>query len=339
MTVRITAGCGLQVFGNSFAAGGNAPVGQSYGDRIAGFIGGSVENRAIGGTGVKSITQQGYAYHPYGARTRLVTWDGPLNDIRRAGPAALPAIRPALEAFLVSAFAGIARPASYPQVVKTGMWSALGSNHGGKAFTFNATPMVTQDVLATLSLTFTGDRIAITAFATENKNGNSLYRNLAVHIDGCQVETMEICGKAIPGEIACGAAKVYRGLGSGTHTIEVRPTQALEYSVVDCFVVPMSEGFAPVIVSHIPYIQNWEQYDAILSNDPSSSVYGRAIADQANQIISEVVAEWKADGFPVAVMPANEFYDPERDSDTDGIHPTRDGHLNLSAGYISQIRF
>lgn len=324
--VNVKSGTGLQVFGNSIAVGLNAPIGQGYADRIASFIGGSVENRAIGGTGVKSITQQGYAHHQYGSRSKLCLWDGPLNDIRRYGMAALPAIRLSLNAFLASAFTGGARPASYPQVVKSGSWSALGDAHGGKAFSFGATPMFTTDGNASLSLTFTGDTLGVHSFATE---GGTTYKDLIINIDGADY-LFELAGKALPTEQSCGAAMIFRDLGGGSHTVTVRPVEAGAYSVVDCFTWPTIEGFAPVLVGHIPFLANWSQYGSIAT---------QAIAESANATIDAVVAEWVADGFPVEVVRINDFYDPSRDCDTDGIHPKTMAHyFNYPLAYMSQMR-
>lgn len=98
---------------------------------------------------------------------------------------------------------------------------------------------------------------------------------------------------------------------------------------VDCFTVPIIAGFAPVLVGHIPYLSNWGQYGGVAT---------QALADQANDIITSVVDEWKADGFPVGVVPVNEFYNTATDCDIDGIHPHTVGMLNYAAGYISRLR-
>lgn len=326
MSVIVAKGTGLQVFGNSIATGSNAPVGAGYADRIAAFIGGSVESRAVGGTGVKSITQQGYAHHQYGSRAKLCIWDGPLNDIRRYGMDALPAIPLSLNAFLASAFTSGARPASYSQVVKSGAWYPLGDAHGGKAFSFGATPMYTTDGNASMSLTFTGDTLAVHSFATE---GATTYKDLIVNIDGID-HLFEIAGKALWGEQSCGAAMIFRDLGGGPHTVTVRPSAAGSYSVVDCFTWPTVEGFAPVLVGHIPFLANWSQYGSIAT---------QAIAEAANAVIDAVVAEWAADGFPVEVVRINDFYDPSRDCDIDGIHPKTLAHyFNYPLAYMSKMR-
>lgn len=323
--VNVKQGAGIQVFGNSIAAGANADVNAGYINHLAAFIGGSIDQRAVSGSGVKSITQQGYAFHQYGSRTKLCLWDGPLNDIRRYGMAALPAIRLSLDAFLASAFTGGARPASYPQVVKNGPWSTLGDAHGGKAFSFGATPLFTTDAAASMSLTFSGDTLGVHSFATE---GGTTYKDLIVNIDGID-HLFELAGKALPGEQSCGAAKIFRDLGGGSHTVTVRPVEAGAYSVVDCFTWPTADGFAPVLVGHIPFLANWPQYGSIAT---------QAIAEAANAVIDEVVGEWKADGFPVEVVPINDFYDPARDCDTDGIHPSNKwGHKNYMIAWLSRI--
>lgn len=329
--VNLKYGAGVQGFGNSIPAGGNAPAGAGYLNRMVGFLGGALDNKAVSGTGIQSITQQGYSFHNYGSRSPLVTWDGPLNDIRRYGNAALPAIKPAIDAFLSSAFAGMARPASYPQVIKTGAWAPLGNSYGGKAFKFSATPMYTQDPNAAASLSFNGDRIAVHSYMTE---GASIYQDFDVLIDGNPYD-VEFAGLALPGEKYCGAAKMFRGLGSGAHTITVKP-KTPGNTVLDSFIVPIVSGFAPVLLGHIPDIANWAAFSSVLSNDPNSPNYGGIVCAAVNEIIDQVAFEWASDGFPVVSVPINEFLSKATDYD-DGVHPTNIGHLNYARGYLSKV--
>lgn len=326
MTVIIPYGSGLQVFGNSIALGSSAIAGYGYANHLCNWIGGTLDNRAQGNTGSIEITQAGYTYLPYGARQKLVVWDGPLNDIRYYGASAMNAIAPSLNAFLSAAFMGGARPASHTAVTKIGAWSALANTYGGAAFARGATPLQTTDPAAALSFTFTGSRVAVLSYLTETA-GTPVYRNLNVSIDGAPSALFELEGKSFPTRHACAAALVFRGLGAGAHTVTVTPSGP-GVSVVDSLVFPQPEGFAPVLLGHVPYLQDWTQ---------GGSIATPALIDQANSIISAVAAEWSLDGFPVDVVPINDFYLPSRDH-VDGIHPGTPGHRNYGAGYISCTR-
>ncbi|WP_049732869.1 hypothetical protein [Rhizobium ecuadorense] len=322
--LTIKYGSGIQAFGNSIPFGYNASSGAGYVNRMSAWVGGAVENRAIGSTGVKSIAEQGYTYHPYGSRSKLCIWDGPLNDIRGASAAALDCIKPALDAFLSSAFMGGGRPASHSQVIRSGTWSALSNAWGGKAFPLSGTPLLTTDPNASLTFSFTGPNISVHAFST---GGVGNYGNLNIEIDGVST-VFEIQGKAKAADVACAAAKAFFGLGAGAHTIKISPVGAGN-TVVDCIGIPYAPNFAPVLVGQIPYITNWTQYGAIGT---------KADVDAANIIIANAVDEWKAAGFPVECVNTNDFYDAVTGCDTDGIHPTNIGHLNYATGYLSKIR-
>lgn len=331
MMQNVKLGSGLQAFGNSIPAGNNASSGNGYPNVVASFMGGSLDNRAVSGTGVQSITQQGYLYHSYGSRSKAVIWDGPLNDIRRYGAAALAAIPAALDAFLSSAFAGGAFPASYPDVVKAGTWNLLGTNFGGKAPVFGSPRGVyTIDPTASLTMSFSATRIAVHAFMTEPSVYGTTHKDLNISIDGGPVDVFAINNKALPGEGYCGAAKVYRNLGSGSHTIKITPPSAGPYTAVDCIVFPQADGFAPAFIGHVPYLADWTA--------GGLSAATKALVDQANGIIDTVVSEWRADGFPVESVPVNDFYDVARDCSSDNIHPHTTGHRNYALAYIDKIR-
>lgn len=175
--------------------------------------------------------------------------------------------------------------------------------------------------LATASFTFTGPRVAIHAFGCETSGGNAPYQDINICVDG-ETSVLEVGGKALPGEATCGIATVIRGLSSGQHTVTVS-TNGPGITAFDGFGFPQPQGFAPVVLAHVPYITDW------LNATPS-------LIDQANAIIDGVANEWAEDGFPVAVARVNDNYDPARDS-SDGIHPYLNGRKNYAVSQISQI--
>lgn len=335
MAVTVTYGNGLQVFGNSIAAGANASVGGGYANRVASWVGGTLDNKAVGGTGVRSITEQGNLYLPYGSRSKLVIWDGPLNDIRTAAAGALACIAPSMNAFLSSAFMGGARGASHSQVIKTGVWTAF-SDYGGRAYKIGSgnTPMQSADPTATLTFVTPATKtVSVHSFLTE---ATGTLRDLEIDIDG-DCYSLELGGKARLADVACGAALFVHDLDEVPHTVTIRACSAGTKTVVDCIGWPYIPGMAPVLLGNIPYLKIWNAFTSVLNNDPASPNYGPAIADQANAIINGVADDWKSAGFPVASVDVNCHYNPATDCDTDGVHPHTIGMLNYGIPYMSKI--
>lgn len=330
MTTNVKFGAGIQAFGNSIPAGNAASVGNSYPALAAIFTGGPLENRSISGSGIQSITEQGYVYHPYGSRSKAVIWDGPLNDLIRHPNEALAAIPGALNAFLSSAFAGGAVPASYSEVAKVGAWNTLGVNLGGKALAFNSRGLYTVDPTASLTLNFSGPRIAVHSYMTEPLLYGTTYKDLNVSIDNGPVDVFAINNKALPNEGHCAAAKIYRNLGAGAHSIKITPPSSGQYTTVDCFVIPIAAGFAPAFIGHVPYLADWTA-----GGLPGPT---QALVDQANALIDSIVGEWRADGFPVEAVRVNDYYDVVRDCAADHIHPHTAGHRNYALAYIDKMR-
>lgn len=334
--INIAYGSGLQVFGNSIAAGGNASVGAGYVNRIAGWIGGSVESKAVSGTGVRSITEQGNLYLPYGARSKLVTWDGPLNDIRVGGVDALACIGPSLNAFLSSAFMAGGRAANNAQVIRSGTWSNF-TDYGGRAQvigTGGPAPLQSTDAAAYLTyITPVTKTVSVHSFLTE---ATGTLRDLDIEIDGVHY-ALELSGKARLGDVACGAALFVHGLAETAHSMVIRAGSSGTKTVVDCIGWPYLPGMAPVIVGHTPYLKIWNAFSSVLNDNPASPNYGPSVADQANAIIDSVVADWKTAGFPVEVARVNDFYHADTDCGPDGVHPLNMGHVNYSTAYITQI--
>lgn len=329
MVVDVSYGSSVLSFGNSI------PTNYGVQEILTAWLGGSLEKRGIPDAGIKRINLCGYQHLPYGTRSSLVTWDGHLNDVRRHGAAALPCIAPALNAFLSCAFMGGARTATHPSVVKTGSWTTLDANHNGFGAaasrphgTLNRpaanSAIRTSDASATASFTFTGPRVAVHAFGTENSGGNELYKNLNVTIDGV-THLFEVEDKALPGEVSCPIAMMFRDLGPGYHTITVSPVDGGNYTAFDAFGYPQPAGFAPVVLAHAPYMLNW------LNATPE-------LIDASNAIVDQVAEEWAADGFPVSVARTNDFYVPSRDAGRDGLHPSTNGRKNYALAQIAAIR-
>jgi hypothetical protein len=107
---------GIQAFGMSITLGAAALNAPNYWvTRYAQFVGGAVENRAVSGSGLPTMVYQGECLRTLQrAHQDSVSLDGPLNDVRQAGAAMLPSVKPALDALISSLFSGYFRGAAWP---------------------------------------------------------------------------------------------------------------------------------------------------------------------------------------------------------------------------------
>ncbi len=330
--VSVQLNLGVQAFGMSITGGQAAVNPPNYWvNRVAAFLGGAVENRAVAGTGLPDLIRQAYTYMPYGSRTKLALADGPLNDIRQVGPAALPSIKPALDALVCTAFCGMVRSASHPSpgtIQRAGTWTSLGTAYGGRSLFFSGlAPMYTNDPTASITFSFGGPIVCVHGFASETGD----WVDLDIEVDGVAWGQTEWAGKARPGANKQPAATVIDGLSAGSHVIKVKP-QAMgpgQYAVVDCIQTAYLSGASPLMLGSVPNIQDW--------------TFGAAIgtwadAQAANAIIEQVAADWVARGYPVSYVDLTCFIKAGRDFVSDGVHMTDRGQLNWALGYMSQIR-
>lgn len=329
--MEVQLNCGVQAFGMSITAGQAAANTPNYWvNRFAQYVGGTVENRAIGGTGLPSMVAQAHSYCPYSGRTKIGLVDGPLNDVRQAGVACLQSVKPAYDALISSLFSGYFRGAAWPSpnVVRSGTWTMLGNGYGGRSCFFppNA-PMYTTDPTASITFQFTGPIVAIHGFASETDD----WLDVDIEIDGAPWGSTQWARKARPGAGKQAVATVIDGLSLGAHTIKVKPPVSgipVGYKVViDGIQCPLMA--APVLLGSVTNIPDWGQYGAIGS---------WLIAQDCNVLIKQVANEWRGRGYPVEYVDLTDFVDPSRDYSSDNIHPTDRGHLNWALGYLSHIR-
>ena len=310
----------LQSFGDSFTVGFNAsPQTLGYAKLLANLIGGTFNNYGVGSSMSTTSAKLGHQNIAVN-RTKTVTWMAGLNDIRQAGLAAIPKLEGNLRAFLAGCFLTSICPASL--MTRNGAWTALSNTYGGKSFYNGGTPLYcNSNMNAYLEWNFTGDNVVVGAYRTNGTTG--YYRDLSITIDGGAPVIFALFGNT--NEIVTFDAKVIKGLGSGAHTIRIKPTTTAAHTVVD-FVGTLANNDNPVLVSEIPYLLNWAQY---------SSVATQAICDQANQSITNVLAEFSE--FNIAKVLANTFYNPQTMCSSDGIHPTNAGHEALLNAFLNKI--
>lgn len=330
MSVTVLMNQGTQAFGMSITLGQNSlNVPNYWVNRFTQYLGGSVENRAISGTGLPSMAAQVNAFAPYGGRTKIAVADGPLNDIRQAGAAALPSVKIAYDSIVSSLFSGYFRGAAWPApaVVRTGVWSHLGTSYGGRSCFFSNDPLYTTDPSASVTFQFSGPVVVVHGFATESTS----WLDLDIEVDGVAWGSTTWSGKARPGAGTQAVATVIDGLGAGLHTIKLKPPvtgiPAGKACVVDGIQCPIFTG--PVFLGSVPNIADWTAF---------GSIGTWTDAQACNLIIEQVCNEWRSRGFPVAFVDLTTFIDPARDFSSDGVHPTDRGHLNWALAYLSQAR-
>lgn len=316
---------GLSAFGDSFTVGYNATNNNGYAQQLAAYIEGPYANYGVGSSTSTVSAKNGLANLQLN-RTIPATWMAGLNDIRGTGLASLSKLENNLRAFLCAAFLKTAIPASL--MTKSGSWTDFTASQGGKALALGGRGQYTNDINAYLETTFEGDNVVIGAFMTSG-TAPYTYQDLEILIDGQSVGLFNCLGET--NENISHGAKVINGLGSGTHTIRIKPVTATNYSVID-YVGTLSNQ-SPVLVSEIPYLLNWSQYNSVAT---------KAICDEANILINNVVNEFS--GYNVDIVKVNDFYDAlgAGQCSSDGIHPTSLGHskiLNAFKAKISLIQY
>lgn len=334
MPVNAKTGQGVQAFGMSITLGGFAlNVANGWVNRLNAFIAGTLDNRAVSGTGLKSFVTEAYKWLPYSARAKLVVVDGTVNDVRQTSTACLNSIRPALTAIVATAFQGSFRSASHAPgsgITRTGTWTAFGSTYGGRSYSTQfsgLTAMFTTDPSATISYVFNGDKVVIHGYLTDS---TVPYRNWNITIDGTPHGVTNFEGQARPGDLAYGGAQLISGLSAGSHTIVLTPTTLSGgYCVLDGFTVPTTSGFGGILLGAVPNIRDWTALGSIGS---------WADAQQVNAITQDVVDTWKGLGFPVDYADMNEYIDGARDCVADGVHFTDTGHGNYMIGWLDKMR-
>jgi lysophospholipase L1-like esterase len=320
--MKIIKNAGLHAFGDSFTVGFNAsPQSLGYARLLANVIGGTFTNRGVGSS-MSTTAARLSRQHLLPNRTMPVSFMAGLNDIRQGGINAIPKLEGNLRSFLSDCFLSQVIPAS--QMVRVGSWTALPNAYGGKAYYNGGTPLYcNSNINASLSWTFEGDNVAVGAYRTNGTTGN--YRDLNISIDGGAPIVFEL--HANTNEIVTFDTKVISGLGEGTHTLTITPTTTLTHTTVD-YVGTLSKDMPPVLVSEIPHLLNWAQYNSIAT---------LAICEQANIAINEVFDEFA--GYPIELIKVNDFYDAlgVGQCSSDGIHPTNLGHSKILDAFKDKI--
>lgn len=323
MINRINSGAGLSAYGDSITKGeGASTTAHGYASKMAAAVGGSFANYAVSGEGTYMAAKKSMSVPT--RRRNVVTVLAGLNDARRAGLAAKNKIITNLRSLILTNLLASNSPAS--ALSRSGSWNVIPSNSiPTRSVAIGGNALYTSDVNAVMTYAFKGDALII-GTVTTHTSGSSSYRDLEYSIDGGPRETL--ANYNLTNEPYSHNGIMLRGLGDGAHTLKIYPKSSTPWSVVDYVGTPLAEPLAagPILVGQIPYVTNWVYSGFTLTP---------AIVDEINQAISDMVAEF--DGFPVALVKTNDFYDTATGCSADGIHPNNIGHAQLFSAFINSL--
>jgi lysophospholipase L1-like esterase len=320
---KFPAGLGVLAFGDSFTLGvGASDQAHWYISRFAAYVGGSVNNKAISGTGTSASAKALLSNSPLLRKQGTTILSG-FNDIGATGMASIEKIKSNHRAMLAASFLRDAVPASLAPR-SSGVWNTLGSSAGGKSFALGGTPMFSDDVGAYLEFDFYGETLVVGAY-TQISTG--FYNDLNVSIDDGAPTIYLSLGESDDPYPAVGYnANVYRNLGAGKHTVRLSGVSTGKHCVIDYIGTLIDPADAAgVLVGGVPTRTNWTHGE--FTTD-------QATTDAASYAIAGVVAEFP--DYPVQYIPIADFYSAA-DVWTDGYHPSDLGHQLIAQAFRSRV--
>jgi lysophospholipase L1-like esterase len=320
---RALTGYGVTMMGDSFTVhGGASDAAHGYATKFSDFVGGTLDNQGVSGTGTITAAKNALAAMVVN-RKRLATVLAGFNDIGRTGVAAYDKIKANHRSIIAAAFLREAVPAS--AMTATGTWTALGNGLGGKAFALGGTPLYTTDPGAYLEWEFFGETLVVGAYIQE---ASGSYKDFNVSIDGAAPVVYQSLGLNDETYPSSGFnALVFKNLGFGRHTVRVSDKSgAGVYTVVD-YVGTLIDPAAAVglLVGEVPTRTQWTY---------NGNTINQAITEDASAAIASVVAEFSE--WPVRMVPVSDFYTPA-DVGSDGYHPNDAGHKRIFQAFKSQV--
>lgn len=325
---RVKVGAPLIAFGDSMAFGNAASSpANRYVNRLAAAIGGPLNNQAVSGTGMAQQSRAAFPVVPL-RNTSVVSVMAGFNDLLRTGAAAFPKIETNLRALIANALLDRALPASACR--KTGVWVSAGAADGGKALMLGGTGLYTTGgPTDALDCDFFGETLVIGSWTTIGAASGGTYKDFAIAIDGVPVGTFFANGATDDAYPATNFnVRFFKNLGFAKHTVTLRPLSAGAYTIVDYVgALAAPAAVAPVLVAQIPSMTNWTY---------NGNTLAPATLAAANALIASVVAEF--DGWPVRLVPTNDFYTPGPGfTAPDGQHPADAGMAQIANAHIFQL--
>jgi hypothetical protein len=328
--------------GDSIGFGSNATAGNSYRELLNTNYATTNTDLTASGRGtwneIFNINTASFT------RSSTVLWVGAgLNDLRRGSTIlTYNKVVSSLKSVMKKAFAKSSVCAGSSSCVRVGSWTSADlTPYGGVCNTgvtgtasSSANSSIQND---TCSYTFTEDNV----FVTFSSSAPSVSRgDCEIRIDGVLVETVIDINDRMDG-INDGSydnlrgvdTRFYSGLGAGSHTIEVKVISSGAGAVViDQFgSLNSPANVGVVMVVQIPYITDYSKVGLDQAND--------SVIDSANELREDVVNYFKNLGYRIRfckIMETNGGLYDLANIDSDGVHPTNAGHLEI---YNSLVRY
>ena len=334
---NIYVGDPLKTIGDSFTYGQAATSGNSYPELLQDFIGGTLDNKGVGGSGVYKATltfNQEVNQNIFGV---LVIYIG-FNDFRRSGvnSSTLTKVKVAHEMMLINSFA--------KQYYFYGDFTLLSGSISSLGFANIKSPMGYNPGYGSegyhLSITKPGKAFG---FVFVGGTIDYLYGSVEIIIDSVSIGIINLnnCTDGINDGTNDNKTQPYGfavfGLSSGNHIIELISTVDLcPFNYMVELLDPVNDYCSTVLVMQ-PSLNPPEGWATSPSNGSD------AISEAHSANIEEVVNKFKAEGYPVAFV-GNRNLDVTTPVATnldfaaaDPVHPTNAGHLKIANNLISYI--
>lgn len=337
--VPVTPGAAQRSYGDSITSGsGTSNARYRYAERLAQRFGTVLNNLGVSGTGTWATTKSAFINEPiYGRRRDFITVMAGFNDIYRGGSAAktISKVQGEFRSFLANGFLDYAVPGTDASVTLGGAWSTMGGTFGEKASnSLGGNGKSTVVNTATFSWTFTGDALVVGCY---NADGVSQHvGSFTVVIDGVTVEVYSGEGKTdgisdgVYNNQLTHEARVYSGLGSGSHTVVITATGA--------------SGGVPVYIDYVGTLAPAAYAGSIVVAEPpyvntagwatGGGIWSLAAMWICGQAIRSVIDEFP--NYPVSIARTNDFYNVVNIF-SDNQHPNDVGNGQIADAFSEAV--
>lgn len=310
--MKIEKNTGIYTLGDSITVGQSATTGNSYASKLVAYIGGSLNNQGVSGSGTCEAARRGVTISK--TRNYLMTVMSGLNDVRRTGLNSITKIKTNLRAIIHAGLSGNCVSAGH--LTRTGSWTVLSSLLGGRGRSLPAGGAIsTTDSSATLSWSFTGTNLIVGSIASANNS----FDDLEIIVDGVshylQVSNITDENYSYP-------SLLIKDLEDTTHNVVIKSKNGTQIAVD--YVGILAENPTPILIAYIPYLTSLTY---------AGNTITLADIDAVNAEIESIVCEYDN----VGLVRTNDFYNLSTGISSDGIHPNNVGHNQIYEAFISEI--
>jgi len=329
--------------------GTSYPSQTPYDSLIANMYGATLNNRALGGSGVWEMVKEGNKNSVLAINNlSVVTALAGLNDIRRNGINAsfyktINKITNSYRSLTANSFRKFSINGANSAITRLGFGNSyVAADLGGKygSTTFPAVPNTTH---ATWSNT-SGDSLSYTYVSTNlgvqfigNSGATETFSSIVqIKIDDVIVDTIDLNDQW--DNVSDGVYDNRRGpvfwwiggLALGSHKITIKNLQAAICPVDGFWILNQPENCQAMVSGNIPYMP--------LSSYAISPAFGSfGATDSANNAINSVVAEFQKYGYPSTYSPTNAFTNITTDMDADSIHRNQVGQNHITNAFKTAL--